>query len=96
MSMSQSGRVLALGGAGVTFFHFNGATPITRYASILPAVEIDSMGWDQNDHLYAVSNSAEKLYVYTVTPTSITEAAGSPYHVSSPYGLKGLIVVPKL
>jgi hypothetical protein len=96
MRMSPSGKILALGGAGITLFHFNGAAPITDYKSILPAVGIDSMGWDQNNHLYAISNSTEKLYVYTVTPTSATEVAGSPYHLSSPYGLKGLIVVPKL
>ena len=36
-----------------------------------------------------------RLFVYTVTPTSITEAPGSPYTLSSP-GVDALIVVPKL
>jgi len=96
MSMSPSGKILALGGVGVTLFHFNGAAPITNFTSILPAVGFASLSWDQNNHLYAMSDSAQELYVYTVTPTSVTEVEGSPYHVSKPYGLKGLIVVPKL
>jgi len=36
-----------------------------------------------------------RLFVYTVTPTSITEAPGSPYTLSSP-GVDALVVVPKL
>jgi len=36
-----------------------------------------------------------RLFVYTVTSTSITEAPGSPYTLSTP-GVDALIVVPKL
>jgi hypothetical protein len=36
-----------------------------------------------------------RLFVYTVTPTSITEAPGSPYVLHNP-GVNALIVVPKL
>ena len=36
-----------------------------------------------------------RLFVYTVTPTNITEAPGSPYTLSSP-GVDALIVVPNL
>jgi hypothetical protein len=36
--------------------------------------------------------SASELYVFTVTPTSITPAPGSPYKRASP---NGLFVVPK-
>jgi len=36
-----------------------------------------------------------RLFVYTVTPTTITETPGSPYTLSGP-GVNALIVVPKL
>jgi hypothetical protein len=97
MNMSTSGKLLAVAGTGLQIFHFNGAAPITKYSSLLlPAVDIDQLAWDKNNHLYALSYSAEELYVYTVTPTSISEVSGSPYKVKNAYGLNGLIVVPKL
>jgi hypothetical protein len=98
MSMSTSGKLLAVAGyPGLQIFHFNGANPITAYSKVLlPAVNIDQLAWDNNNHLYAISYSSGELYVYTVTPTSISEASGSPYNVENSYGLNGLIVVPKL
>ena len=96
MNMSPSGKLLALAGNGLQIFHFNGAAPITEYSSVLlPSITVDQLGWDNNNHLYALSYSAQKLYVYMVTPTSITAVAGSPYTVSGAYGRNGLIVVPK-
>jgi hypothetical protein len=72
--------------------HFNGAAPITEYSSVLTSAPIDEIHWDNSNHLYALSDSTCKLYVYTITPTSITPVAGSPYTVSNP---NALIVVPK-
>ena len=97
MSMSPSGKVLALAGhPGLQLFHFNGAAPITTYSSVLlPAINVDQLGWDNNNHLYALSYASQKLYVYAVTPTTITAVAGSPYTVPTAYGVTGLIVVPK-
>jgi hypothetical protein len=101
-NMSPSGKLLAVagaayGGPGFQIFHFNGADPITAYSKLLlPSVEIDQLGWDNNNHLYALNYSSGELYVYTVTPTSISEASGCPYKVENAYGLNGLIVVPKL
>jgi hypothetical protein len=103
MEMSPSGKLLALAGGqysdlnGMQIFHFNGAAPITKYSALLlPAIEIDRLGWDNDNHLYALSYSSGELYVYTVTPTEISKAAGSPYKVENAYGNNGLIVVPNL
>ena len=98
MKMSASGKLLAVAGApGLQIFHFNGAAPITSYSALLlPTVNIDQLAWDNTNHLYALSYSTGELYVYTVTPTSISEAPGSPYKVANAYGLNGLVVVPKL
>ena len=97
ISMSTSGKLLAVFGyPGLQIFHFNGAAPITSYTKVLlPTTDIDQVAWDNNNHLYAVSYESQKLYVYNVTPTSVSEVAGSPITVSSPYGSLGLTAVPK-
>jgi hypothetical protein len=94
LNMSPSGKLLAVAGTGLQIFHFNGAEPITAYSAVLiPTVPIDRIHWDSTNHLYALSESEGKLYVYTVTPSTITEAPGSPYTIPSP---NALAVVPVL
>ncbi len=103
MNMSPSGKLLAVasptsysgckcgsaswGTAGLQVFHFNGAKPITRYTTTLTKAPIDSVRWDHANHLYALSYSTNKLYVYTITPTSVTQAPGSPYTINKPTAL---------
>jgi hypothetical protein len=97
ISISTSGKLLAVSGyPGLQIFHFNGAAPITPYSSVLlPAVNIDQLAWDSDNHLFVLSYETGELYVYTVTPTEISEVSGSPYKVENAYGASGLIVVPK-
>ncbi len=91
--MSPSGKLLAVAGTtGLQVFHFNGASPITRYTGLLTTDGIDQVFWDNNNHLYAISRPSGKLYVFTVTPTTHSQAAGSPYSISS---VENLIVLPK-
>jgi WD40 repeat protein len=98
MKMSPSGKLLAvggsdgLGGGGLQIFHFNGADPIKPYTGLLTKVEINRFFWDNANHLYAISAHANKLYVFTVTPTSISQAPGSPYTITNP---NDVIVQPK-
>jgi hypothetical protein len=80
MQVSPSGKYLAVAGSGLEVFHFNGANPVTKLKALLSNVSVLQAGWDNNGHLYALSNS--HLYVYTVTSTSVTEAPGSPYSIS--------------
>ncbi len=105
MKMSPSGNLLAVAGGkaliapisvsiagnGLQIFHFNGPDPITPYSKVLTSDSIDQMQWDDNNHLFALSDATHKLYVYTVTPTSITAAPGSPYTIAS---ANSLVVVP--
>jgi Bacterial Ig domain len=105
MKISPSGNLLAVAGGktliapisvsiagnGLQIFHFNGPDPITPYSNVLTSDSIDQMQWDNNDHLFALSDSTHKLYVYTLTPTSITAAPGSPYTIAS---ANALVVVP--
>lgn len=92
--MSPSGKLLAVAGnLGLQLFHFNGAAPISLYSVVVedPIIRIH---WDNNNHLYALSNTTHKLYVFTVTPSSITKVAGSPFTI--PTGTpNALVVVPK-
>ena len=88
LNISPDGKLLAVGGNGVEVFHFNGGAPITRYSRvpILNSNQINWVHWDKAHHLYALSASG-KLYVYTITPTSIAAVPGSPYTVGGPVGL---------
>lgn len=93
LKMSPSGKLLAVAGSGgVQVFHFNGASPVTKYTGRLTTNEIDQMFWDNSNHLYAISKKAGKLYVWTVTPTYVAQASGSPHTVYHPLNI---IVLPK-
>ena len=78
------------GTGGVQVFHFNGASPITSYTGALTTDQVDKMFWDKDNHLYAISQSANKLYVFTITPTMNGQAAGSPYTLTSPANIVAL------
>jgi hypothetical protein len=90
LRMAPSGKLLAAGGiGGVALFHFNGGSPATKYKTLLTTESISQIVWDNNDHMYAVGSDAKggKLWVYTVTPTSVTEAPGSPYSIPNAAGI---------
>ena len=93
MSMAPSGKLLAVGGSsGLQVFHFNGANPATKYTGLLTTNQIDQMFWDNANHLYAISRKAGKLYVFTITPTSVSQASGSPHTIYHPQNIS---VLPK-
>ena len=88
MQISPSGKLLAVGGAeGLELYHFNGANPITAYSGLLTSDSITKLWWDNNNHLYAISNTAGRLYVLTVTSGGIANAPGSPHAITNPQGL---------
>jgi hypothetical protein len=92
LSMAPSGQLLAVSGtSGLQIFHMNGANPITHFTALLTNDLVTQMFWDNANHLYAISNSG-KLYVYTITPTSVGQATGSPYTITDP---QGIVVLPK-
>lgn len=43
--------------------------------------------WDRSRHLVAISKATGKLYVFTVTSTTVAAAPGSSHAISSPAGL---------
>lgn len=93
LRMSASGTLLAVGGsAGVQVFHFNGASPATHFTNRLTTVAVDRVFWDNSNHVYAISNAAGKLFVWTVTGSSVSAAPGSPHTITHP---QDLVVVPK-
>jgi hypothetical protein len=106
IAMSPSGKVLAVAGSpGLQLFHFNGSSAPTLYKGNLFSStanpNINQVAWDNHNHLYALSydtgylHATAKLYVFTVTSTTVTPAPGSPYKITGSYGAKGLIVVPR-
>ncbi len=90
MRMSPSGKLLAVGGSGLEIFHFNGGSPVTKYKMLLSTDSIGQILWDNDNHMYALGSDAKgtgKLWIYTVTPTSVTEAPGSPYSITNAGGM---------
>ncbi len=89
MRMSPSGKLLAVGGSGLEIFHFNGGSPLTKYKMLLTTDGVGQILWDNNNHMYALGSDAKggKLWVYTVTPTSVVEAPGSPYSITNAGGM---------
>jgi hypothetical protein len=94
LKMSPSGKLLAVSGPnGLQIFHFNEADPVTAFTGLLlSGTDIEQIFWDNANHLYAISHSSNKLYVFTATPTGVRQAAQSPYNITAP---KSLIVQPK-
>ncbi|HEY1647418.1 MAG TPA: hypothetical protein VGF96_05525 [Terracidiphilus sp.] len=73
------------GGNGIEIYKTNGANPLTLYKTVLTSTPIDQMAWDSSNHLYAISNSDNELYVFTVTPTSVTQDAA--WSIGAPYSM---------
>ena len=91
VSVSPSGKLLAVGGSGgLQVFHFNGSSPITHFTGLLTKDEVDQVAWNNDTHLYAISRSAGKLFVFTITSTGYSQAAGSPYTITSPQSVSVL------
>ena len=85
MKMSPSGKLLAVAGEqGLQIFHFNGANPIAHDTGLLTTDPVNEVFWDNSNHLYAISQATGKFRVYTITPTSVQLASGSPHLISSP------------
>jgi hypothetical protein len=89
MAANPAGNLLAVDGpSGVQVFHFNGANPITSYTDALTTASIGQVAWDNANHLYALGGGTNgQLYVFTVTPTSVKSAPGSPYSIANASGL---------
>jgi hypothetical protein len=85
LSISPSGKLLAVSTAGgIQVFHFNGAAPITKFTGVLDDSKnisdyIIEFGWDKSNHLFALSQNA--LHIFSATPTSVKEEAGSPISI---------------
>jgi hypothetical protein len=68
---------------GIEIYNFNGANPLTLKTTLLTGTPITKVAWDTSHHLYAISDALNKLWVFNVTPTSVTQVAslsiGSPF-----------------
>ena len=90
---SPSGKLLAVAGtAGLQLFGFNGDNPITCLTGPIISSPIDQIFWDKENHIYAISRSLGKLYVFSVTAKGVVQSPGSPHAIT---GIKNLIVAGK-
>ena len=89
--MSPSGKLLAVAGSnGLQIFRFNGSNPMIS-VGVLTRQEVDQMFWDNDDHLYALSQAAGKLWVFTASEESFAAAPGSPWPIP---GAQNIVVQP--
>ncbi|HUY95694.1 MAG TPA: hypothetical protein VMU71_10360, partial [Terracidiphilus sp.] len=72
-------------GNGIEIYNFNGAAPLTLYKTLLTGTPIDQVAWDSSNHLYAISTHLNKLYVFTVTSTSVTQ--DTTFSIGSPWSM---------
>jgi hypothetical protein len=80
IQFSPSGKLLAVAGQnGMQFFHFDGISTVTPYTGVLVNAPIYEFRWDNYNHMVAFEGATGILHIYNVTPTSVTEAPGSPY-----------------
>jgi hypothetical protein len=90
LNLSPSGKLLAVGGSlGLQLFHFNGASPITPYTGLIGIGQFEQFRWDNYNHLYAINADTGHLHMFTITPTSVSEAPGSPYTIPGGGGYGG-------
>jgi hypothetical protein len=73
------------GKSGIEIYKFNGAAPLTLYKTLLSGTPIEEVKFDSSNHMYAISRADNKLYVFTVTSTSVTE--DSSISISSPWDM---------
>jgi hypothetical protein len=104
LQMSPSGKLLAVinydyesgyeGPWGLSIFHFNGDKPLTPFGGTLdPKEGFVNTYRDNDNHLYALSSTA--MHVFTITPTSIAEAPGSPCQINNEEWWDGMVVIAK-
>lgn len=86
--MAPSGVLLAVAGPnGLQVFNFNPSGQATANTGLLTTAPITMCYWDNNNHLYAISNADGTIYAFTVTPTSAEPVAGSPWYLPYPVAM---------
>jgi len=87
MQMPPAGNYLAVAGAGLQIFNFNAGSPISQLTGLVTSTQIDQLAWDHANHIYAISSSTGKLFVFTVSSSGARQAPGSPYSIKAPMNL---------
>ncbi len=85
VAYGTSGGTNANAEGGIEIYNFKGAAPLTLYTTLLEGTPINQVVWDSSNHMYAISAKDNKLYVFTVTSTSVTE--DSSWSIGAPYSM---------
>jgi hypothetical protein len=81
-TFSPSGDLFVAYQGEIDIYKFNGAAPLTLWRTLLSGDWVNQVAFDRSNHLYAISRDS-KLYVFTVTSTSVTET--SSINIGSPF-----------
>jgi hypothetical protein len=94
IQFSPSGKLIAVSGpAGLQLFHFSSGT-ITPYTALVSTGSFAYFRWDNSNHLLGFDSNTGKLHIFNATPTSVTEAPGSPHSMpfDVPFNFAGYTV----
>jgi hypothetical protein len=86
VKVDPSGNYVAIAtDTGVHVYSLSSAGALTPMgSSAAPNVTFNALQWDKSDHLFAVSNTANALYIFNNVNGALTQATGSPHAVSNP------------
>lgn len=93
-AFSPDDKYLAVAGnAGVEVFAWNAASATFTAAGSTSnsGNNFDTLAWDANDHLYALSILSNSLYAYAVSASGAAAVSGSPYAVKNPQWMTVLV-----
>lgn len=79
--------VAAATNSGVQIYRLTAGTLTAIGSSQDANTSFDLVQWDGFGHLYAISSSAQRFFIYTSTHGVLSAAPGSPYSVANPAGL---------
>jgi hypothetical protein len=84
---SSGNFVAAATNSGVQLYRLVSGTLVTVGMPQDANTSFDLVRWDSSGHLYAISSSAQRLFIYSVNQGNLSPAPGSPYSVANPMGL---------
>ena len=88
IAFDPSGNFLAAATSnGVQIYRLTSGTLAAMGSPQDPNVSFDQVQWDNFGHLYAISNSAQRLFIYTAKRGVLSAAPGSPHSVANPTGI---------
>jgi hypothetical protein len=73
--------------AGVQIYRLTSGTLVAVGSPRDANTTFDLVRWDNSSHLYAISSSTQRLFIYAANQGTLSAAPGSPHSAANPIGL---------